>query len=310
MDGRTDVIIIGGGPAGLTAAIYASRANLSTLVVEEAIPGGKLAKTWQIENYPGVEKINGADLGMQMFQHSTQFGAEFTYGQVTAVAPEDGGFRLTMADGSALHGRTVIVATGTAERRLDLPQAEQLTGHGISYCAVCDGNFYKGLPVAVIGGGNSALEESLYLAKLASTVTIVIRRDVFRADPIVQSQIQAAPNIKVVTGHVPHGLVVTDGRLTGLQVAAVADGAVTTIPANGVFPYIGADPATGFLAGLGVTDEKGYIKAGPDMATAIDGLYAAGDVIVKDLRQVVTAVNDGAIAATSAARYIRSQAAR
>lgn len=305
MDQRYDVAIIGGGPAGLTAAIYASRANLKAAVIEASAPGGKLMKTWQIENYPGFEKINGADLGLQMYTQAAGCGAQLVYGQVEKIQPADQGYSLQLADGSIISAAAVIVAAGTKERTLDLPQADQFTGHGISYCAVCDGAFYRNQSVAVIGGGNSALEEALYLASLVKEVFIVVRRTALRADPVVSQQIEKTANVKVIGGYLPDSLLITDNKISGLRIRNTADATTMDLAVAGIFPYIGADPATDFLQGMGVTDEKGYIIVNEQMETVRPGLYAAGDVTVKNLRQVVTAVNDGAIAADSAARRLR-----
>ena len=299
MDVQYDVIIIGCGPAGLTAAIYASRANLSVLILEGETPGGKLTKTYEIENYPGIMKISGVDLAMQMMEHGQQFGAEIGYATVTKV--EDNGSYKTVhtADGQSYTCRAVIVATGTRERKLEVPGAGQFTGRGISYCAVCDGAFYKNKKVVVIGGGNSALEESLYLTQLVEQVTIVIRRDQFRAEAKVVEKVLNNPKIKVVYKHLPQELVITEGKISGLVIRKL-----TTLECAGIFPYIGADPATEFLQDLGVLNSAGYIEVNENMETAVKGIYGAGDVIVKDLRQVVTATNDGAIAANSVVRWL------
>ena len=304
MDVQYDVIIIGCGPAGLTAAIYASRANLSVLILEGETPGGKLTKTYEIENYPGIKKISGVDLAMQMMEHGQQFGAEIGYAMVTKV--EDNGSYKTVhtADGQARTCKAVIVATGTRERKLDVPDAEQFTGRGISYCAVCDGAFYRNKKVVVIGGGNSALEESLYLTQLVEQVTIVIRRDQFRAEAKVVEKVLNNPKINVVYKHLPQQLEITDGKVTGLVIRNVETGELTTLECAGIFPYIGADPATEFLKDLGVLNPAGYMVVNSNMETAVKGIYGAGDVIAKDLRQVVTATNDGAIAANSAVRWI------
>ena len=304
MDVQYDVIIIGCGPAGLTAAIYAGRANLSVMILEGETPGGKLTKTYEIENYPGIKKISGVDLAMQMMDHGQQFGAVINYAQVTAV--EDNGDYKTVktADGQTFTCRAVIVATGTRERLLDVPEATQYTGRGISYCAVCDGAFYRNKKVVVIGGGNSALEESLYLTQLVEQVTIVIRRDQFRAEAKVVDKVLNHPKIKVVYKNLPDSLVIEDGKVAGLVIRNVETGEKTTLECAGIFPYIGADPATGFLKDLGVLNEAGYMVVNENMETCVRGIYGAGDVIAKDLRQVVTATNDGAIAANSAARWL------
>ena len=304
MDLQYDVIIIGSGPAGLTAAIYATRANLTTAIIEGDTPGGKLTKTYEIENYPGFERISGVDLAMQMMEHGQKFGAVMEFSPVTEI-DDEGEFKLVhLGDGRVLTTRAVIVATGTNERQLDLPRAKEFTGRGISYCAVCDGAFYRNKEVAVIGGGNSALEESLYLTQLVKKVNIIIRRDVFRADATVVDKVRNNPKINIITKSLPQELVIEDNAIKGLVIKNVETGELSTVECAGIFPYMGADPATGFLKNLNILDERGYIVVNKDMETAVPGIYGAGDVTVKDLRQVVTATNDGAIAANACARYL------
>ncbi|MCR5066834.1 MAG: FAD-dependent oxidoreductase [Erysipelotrichaceae bacterium] len=304
MDKQFDVIIIGAGPAGLTAAIYATRANLTAAVVEEGAPGGKLVKTFEIENYPGIKKIAGVDLAIELMEHGLSFGAELESGSVTAIE-NDGEYKIVrLADGRTLKGRAVIVATGTKERELDLPEAQRFTGRGISYCAVCDGAFYRNQDVVVIGGGNSALEESLYLTSLVKKVYIVIRRDQFRAEASVVDRVLANEKIEVIYKHLPESLVIEDDKITGIMLKSVEDGSLRKVDCTGIFPYIGADPSTSFLD-KSLLDEKGYLLVNSDMSTAQSGIYGAGDVCQKDLRQVVTATNDGAIAANSIIKYLR-----
>ena len=304
MDLQYDVIIIGSGPAGLTAAIYATRANLTTAIIEGDTPGGKLTKTYEIENYPGFERISGVDLAMQMMEHGQKFGAVMEFSPVTEI-DDEGEFKLVhLGDGRVLTTRAVIVATGTNERQLDLPRAKEFTGRGISYCAVCDGAFYRNKEVAVIGGGNSALEESLYLTQLVEKVNIIIRRDVFRADATVVDKVRNNPKINIITKSLPQELVIEDNTIKGLVIKNVETGELSTVDCAGIFPYMGADPATGFLKNLNILDERGYIVVNKDMETAVPGIYGAGDVTVKDLRQVVTATNDGAIAANACVKYL------
>ena len=304
MDLQYDVIIIGSGPAGLTAAIYATRANLTTAIIEGDTPGGKLTKTYEIENYPGFERISGVDLAMQMMEHGQKFGAVMEFSPVTEI-DDEGEFKLVhLGDGRVLTTRAVIIATGTNERQLDLPRAKEFTGRGISYCAVCDGAFYRNKEVVVIGGGNSALEESLYLTQLVNKVNIIIRRDVFRADATVVDKVRNNPKINIITKSLPHELVIEDNTIKGLVIKNVETGELSTVECAGIFPYMGADPATGFLKNLNILDERGYIVVNKDMETAVPGIYGAGDVTVKDLRQVVTATNDGAIAANACVKYL------
>ena len=304
MDLQYDVIIIGSGPAGLTAAIYATRANLTTAIIEGDTPGGKLTKTYEIENYPGFERISGVDLAMQMMEHGQKFGAVMEFSPVTEI-DDEGEFKLVhLGDGRVLTTRAVIVATGTNERQLDLPRAKEFTGRGISYCAVCDGAFYRNKEVVVIGGGNSALEESLYLTQLVEKVNIIIRRDVFRADATVVDKVRNNPKINIITKSLPQELVIEDNAIKGLVIKNVETGELSTVECAGIFPYMGADPATGFLKNLNILDERGYIVVNKDMETAVPGIYGAGDVTVKNLRQVVTSTNDGAIAANACVKYL------
>ena len=298
-----DVIVVGAGPAGLTAAIYASRANLKTLVFEAEVNGGKLSKTHMVENYPGIGSISGLELATQLSEHGQKFGATMTSGTVEKIIENDDCKTVLLTNGQEYHTKTIVVATGTRERLLDVPHAKEFTGRGISYCAVCDGFFYRNKKVAVIGGGNSALEEALYLASLASEVTIIIRRDVFRAEASVVDKVRSNEKIKIVTRHVPDQLVIEEDRIKGLMIRNVDTDETQVIECNGIFPYIGADPCTSFLD-PSILDPSGYMIVNPDMSTSIKGIYGAGDCIVKDLRQIVTACSDGAIAANSITKYL------
>ena len=299
-----DVIIVGAGPAGLTAAIYASRANLSVLIIEAGVNGGKLSKTYEIENYPGIKSISGLELANKLTEHGQKFGAKLISGEVNKIEEDNEYKTVTLTNGKQFSCKAVIVATGTKERELDLDRAQEFTGKGISYCAVCDGFFYRNKDIVIIGGGNSALEEALYLATIANKVTIVIRRDVFRADATVVDKVKANDKIEIITKHIPEKLCIEDNRITGLQIKNVDTGESQVVSCSGIFPYIGADPITSFLD-KSILDEHGYIKTNDDMSTAIKGIYAAGDCIAKDLRQVVTACNDGAIAANSIAKLLK-----
>lgn len=304
MDLQYDVIIIGAGPAGMTAAVYASRAGLKTAMLEKAAPGGKMIKTFEIQNWPGIKEINGAELAYQMFEHSTHFGAEYLYGDVEKII--DGPIKqVVCADGQIYTAPAVIIATGTRERLLGIPNEKELTGKGVSYCAVCDGCFFRDQPVTVIGGGNSALEESLYLTQFASEVHIVIRRDVFRAEPIIQQAIEQNPKIDIIRSHVPVEILEQEGKVGGIVLKNVHNGQLRKLETKAVFPYIGADPCTEFAQDLGILDERGYIRVNNNMETARAGIYGVGDVTAKTLRQVVTAANDGAIAAQQAFHQIK-----
>ena len=307
MDVQYDLIIVGAGPAGMTAAIYGSRAGLKVAMLEKEAPGGKMIKTDLICNYPGYDEINGADLSMKMFTHTSGLGADYLYGNITGIEFEGDVRVVKTDDGSSYRSLAVIVATGSVERTLGFPEDDLLLGKGLSYCAVCDGAFFKQKEVLVIGGGNSALEEALYLTQFASNVKLVIRRDVFRGDLINQEQVLKHPKIEVIRNHVPdHYLVSDDNRLEGVAFYNKVEDKIVEIKADGLFPYIGQDPATDFLGGLDILNEEKYIKVNDKMETGISGLYAAGDVVVKDLRQIVTAASDGSIAAQEAFYYIQA----
>lgn len=307
MERICDVVIIGAGPAGMTAAIYASRAGLKTIMVEAGAPGGKLTKTDEISNWPGITSVNGFELANKMFIHSTSFGAEYVYGNVVRIekSKEDNDFhRVVCEDGNVYAGKAILIATGTQEQLLGVKGEQENIGRGVSYCAVCDGAFFKGHDVAVIGGGNAALEEALYLAQFASKVYVVIRRDVFRADQIVIDKVMTNDKFEFVKERLVSEILDDGMKVTGIKVKA-KDGVEEEIPVSAVFPYIGSVPITGFLTDMGITDDKGYIIVNEHMETSIPGIYGAGDVLQKHLRQVVTATNDGAIAAQSAVHKIK-----
>lgn len=300
-----DVVIIGAGPAGLTAAIYAKRSGLSVAILEEGMPGGKLAETFEISNWPGTEKAQGADLALEMLNHATSLEADYKFGDVKNVRKVDDIFEIETS--TEIHyAKTVIVATGTKERKLGIPNEDKYFGKGISYCAVCDGSFYVDEDVAVIGGGNSALEESIYLAGLVNKVTIVVRRDVLRAESHVIDAVKKTPNIEFKYLHSPTEIIGDGDVVTGVRIKSNVDDSEEVLDVKAVFPYIGADPLSYMVKDLVELNEHGYIITDRDMRTNIPGLFAAGDITVKNMRQVVTAAGDGAIAAQSAHQYINS----
>lgn len=305
MERHYDLVIIGAGPAGMTAAIYASRAGLKTAMLEMGAPGGKLIKTYEISNWPGIKGTNGAKLANDMFEHSTHFGAEYLYGNVVKVEDGEEYKTIICEDGTEYKAKAVIVATGTKERMMNIPGEEENVGRGVSYCAVCDGAFFRNQEIVVIGGGNSALEEALYLSEIASKVYVVIRRDVFRADEIVQKAVEENEKIEVIRKHVPLRVIDDGNRVTGIVLQNVDTKEEMTVETHGIFPYIGLDPATSFLEGLDVLDTYGYMTVDENRETKVKGIYGAGDVIHKNLRQVVTATNDGAIAAQHAFHEIK-----
>ena len=288
-----DLIVIGAGPAGLTAALYATRAGASVIVLDGGAPGGKLNLTAEIENYPGVVK-KGPELAYSMYEQCLSFGAKYEFGEVTKI--EDlGDHKIVYTAKEKYETKYVFIATGTKERKMGISGEEEMTGHGVSYCAVCDGPFFKGDEVAVVGGGNSALEEAIYLTKFAKKVHLIVRRDVFRADKIIQDHVQANDKIEIHFLKKPHHLIAKDNKVAAIALEDSKTGEVSELAVKGVFPFVGLDPITDFVKDLGITDERGYIITNELMETSVKGIYAAGDVRQKVLRQVVTATNDGAI---------------
>ncbi|NYE56810.1 thioredoxin-disulfide reductase [Carboxydothermus ferrireducens] len=297
-----ELVIIGGGPAGLAAAIYGARAALNPLVLERGVPGGQAATTEWIENYPGFEDgIGGFELMVHMQRQAEKFGAEFKNADVTGIKKENGVFILNTSTGE-IAAKTVIIATGAEPKELGVPGEREFRGRGVSYCATCDGNFFRGKTVAVVGGGDSALEEAIYLTKLVEKVYLIHRRDGFRAAKVIQERAKANPKIEFVLNTVVEEIA-GERKVEKVIVKNVQTGEKSEIPVDGVFIYVGLKPNTAFLEGF-LELENGYIKTDENMATAIPGLFAAGDVRLKDLRQVVTAVADGAQAAVSAEKYL------
>jgi thioredoxin reductase (NADPH) len=298
-----DVIIIGGGPAGYTAALYASRAGLDTLVIEKMGPGGQMALTDIIDNYPGFDEgIDGISLGMKMQAGAERFGAATEYAEVTSLELSDKIKTVETTSGRFLT-RTVIIATGADPRKLGIEGEDALVGRGLHYCAHCDGRFYKGKTVMVVGGGNSAASDALYLSHLCEKVIVVHRRDTLRATKIYHEPLMSAPNVEFMWNSAIDDYIV-DKKIVGAKVKNLQSGEVSEVNFDGLFVSIGRKPATNLFAGQLALDEGGYIIADESTKTSIDGVYAAGDVRTKTLRQVVTAVSDGAIAADGAEQYI------
>ena len=295
-----DLIIIGAGPAGLNAAVYACRAGLSVGIVEKETPGGKMVKTETIENYIGVPSVNGAELGLKMFNQATSFGATYLYGDVLKIEKEEN-FKI-ICDVDTYEAKRVIVATGTSERKLGIHGEDKFYGRGISYCAVCDGALYKDQDMAVIGGGNSALQEALYLSRYAHKLYLIHRRDGFRGEDVLVERIKKMPNIELVLNAEPLGIY-GDKKVKNIVVKDKNTNEERTIDVAVVFPFVGFDPATKFLP-KEVLDKDGYVLVDNNFETSIKGLYAAGDCLPKDLKQVITATSDGAIAATKVAKSL------
>lgn len=299
-----DTVIIGGGPAGFTAAMYAARAGLDTLVLEKMSIGGQMALTSQIDNYPGFPQgIDGFELGMQMRQGAEKAGAEIRFAEVLSLELK-GSPKNVETDSGTLRARTVILATGASPRLLGLSREQELTGRGISYCAHCDGMFYRGKTVAVVGGGNSAVAEALHLARICKNVILIHRRDTLRATKTYHEQLEKTENLQILWNSRVIALHGQD-RLTGITVENPASGERRELELDGLFVSVGRQPATELAAGQLTLDEGGYVIAGEDTLTNIPGVFAAGDVRTKHLRQIVTAVADGAQAAAAAEEFLK-----
>lgn len=298
-----DVLIIGAGPAGMTAAVYTSRGNLSTLMLERGIPGGQMANTEEVENYPGFEHILGPELSTKMFDHAKKFGAEYAYGDVQEIIDGEE-FKTIKAGGKVYKARSIIITTGAEYKKMGIPGETDLGGRGVSYCAVCDGAFFKNKELVVVGGGDSAVEEGVYLTRFASKVTIVHRRDELRAQKILQDRAFANEKIDFIWNHTVKSINDENGKVGSVTLASTVDDSEQEFKADGVFIYIGMLPLTKPFTELGILNETGYILTNEKMETSIPGIFAAGDVREKTLRQIVTATGDGSIAAQAAQHYI------
>ena len=291
-----DVIVVGAGPAGMTAALYASRANLSVLMLDRGIYGGNLNNTAAIENYPGFKSIQGPELAQDMYQGATQFGAQYAYGTVEKVELDGDLKRLTTDMGDVFETKALVIATGTQQRHMGVPGEEEYGGRGVSYCAVCDGAFFKNKHVIVVGGGDSAVEEGMHLTQLADKVTVVVRRDQLRAQPLIQEQAKQNNKMEFVFNTNVTEVLGDENKVTGVKVHNSQTGADEQLQADGVFIYVGSLPMTAPFKNLGILNEQGYVKTNDLMAADLPGIFAIGDVRETPLRQVATAVGDGAIA--------------
>ncbi|WP_453993878.1 thioredoxin-disulfide reductase [Bacillus nitroreducens] len=298
-----DVIIIGAGPAGMTAAVYTSRANLSTLMLERGIPGGQMANTEEVENYPGFDHILGPELSTKMFDHAKKFGAEYAYGDIKEVIDGEE-YKTVLAGSKEYKARAVIISTGAEYKKLGVPGEQELGGRGVSYCAVCDGAFFKQRELVVVGGGDSAVEEGVYLTRFASKVTIVHRRDELRAQKILQQRAFDNEKIDFIWNHTVKEINEKDGKVGSVTLVNTQTGEEMEYAADGVFVYIGMLPLSKPFEKLGITNENGYIETNDNMETKVPGIFAAGDIREKTLRQIVTATGDGSIAAQAAQHYI------
>ncbi|EGC23915.1 thioredoxin-disulfide reductase [Streptococcus sanguinis] len=302
-----DTIIIGAGPAGMTAALYAARSNLKVALLERGIPGGQMNNTADIENYPGYANISGPELAEKMFEPLENLGVEHLFGLVEKIE-DRGDFKEIITEDECFETKTVIIASGANHRHLGVPGEEDYNSRGVSYCAVCDGAFFRDEDLLVVGGGDSAVEEAIFLTRFAKSVTIVHRRDELRAQKVLQDRAFTNEKIRFVWDSVVESIHGDERKVTGVTFKNVKTGEVSQAEFGGIFIYVGLDPVSEFAADLGITDEAGWILTDHQMKTSVAGIYAVGDVRQKDLRQITTAVGDGAIASQEAYKYLTEQA--
>ena len=298
-----DTMIIGAGPAGMTAALYAARSNLKVALLERGIYGGQMNNTAEIENYPGYARISGPELAEKMFEPLENLGVEHLFGQVEKIE-DHGGYKKIITEDEVFETKTVILAPGANHRHLGVPGEEEYNSRGVSYCAVCDGAFFRDEDLLVVGGGDSAVEEAIFLTRFAKSVTIVHRRDQLRAQQLLQERAFANEKISFIWDSVVKEIKGDDRRVTSVVFENVKTGQISESDFGGVFIYVGLDPVSDFVKDLGICDEAGWIVTDQHMKTAIDGIYAIGDVRQKDLRQITTAVGDGAVAGQEVYKYI------
>ena len=300
-----EILIVGGGPAGLTAAIYAARAGKHVAVLERGSTGGQIISAPLVENYPGIPSVSGTELARQMTEQACTFGAEIVYTEAVGLEKTPAGFRVLCTDG-VREAKTVILATGAAHRRLDLPWETTLTGCGVSYCAVCDGAFYEGLDVAVVGGGDTALQDTLFLANICRSVTLIHRREAFRASAMLVCRAEKQENIRLLRSRTVQRLIRSEDALQGVELLHTETGQTERLNVDGLFIAVGQAPQSApFLDAIAAED--GYYLAGEDTKTSLPGVFAAGDGRKKQVRQLTTAVSDGAAAALATCRYLEEQ---
>lgn len=297
-----DLIIIGSGPAGLSAAVYGKRAGLDLVVLEKnPMSGGQVLNTYEVDNYLGMPGMNGFDMGVKFREHADKLGAEFREASVLSIETGEEG-KIVRTDGEELQAKAVILAAGAVHARLEVPGEEALGGRGVSYCATCDGAFFRGRTVAVVGGGDVALEDAIYLSRLCEKVYLIHRRDELRGAQILQQELQGLSNVEILYSHVVEEILGGD-QVEEIRVRNKKTDEVFQLSVAGVFVAVGIRPSTELVRDLDICDEGGYVLAGEDCATSVPGLFAAGDVRKKPIRQIATAVADGANAAVAAGNY-------
>ena len=297
-----DVSVAGGGPAGLTAALYAARAGRSVLMLDPNAPGGQINYSPLVEKFPGLPKMSGARFAETLTAQVEELGVQMDYAAVLGFTPEAEGFRVDTDDGPRA-GRALVLAPGASHRKLGLEGEDELVGQGVSYCAVCDGPFYQGGRAAVVGGGDAALQDALFLAGLCREVVLIHRREQFRGEASLADRVRRQENIRLMLGWTPEALLREEGAFRGLRLRRAESGERTDLKVDGVFVAVGQQPGTGPFAGLVEVDDRGYFRAGEDCRTRLPGVFAAGDCRAKEVRQLTTAVGDGAVAGLAAARF-------
>lgn len=300
-----DVVIIGAGPGGMTAALYTQRANLKTLMLEKAAPGGKMMTTYEVENYTGLGKVSGFEISEKMYNHTQELGVEYKYGDVVSVIDKGAYKEVGTASGDVYIAKAVIIGTGTVPRSTNASGEARLSGRGVSWCAICDGAFFKEKDIVVIGGGNSAIEEAVYLTKMVKHITVINFVDSLQADAKAVDQAKATGKIDFLLGYEVLSFN-GDKELETVSIRNLKTKEEQDITVEGAFVFIGQVPETGFLKELGITSKYGYIEVDKNMSTVIPGIYGIGDVIEKDLRQIITAAADGTIAAVHVSKYIET----
>jgi thioredoxin reductase (NADPH) len=305
-----DVVIVGGGPAGLSAGIYAMRAALKTVLVEKGMPGGQVALTKDVENYPGIEEVGGFDLCEKFLNHAKRYDLEIRETEVTSVEPGVDFHEVVLADGSRLNAHTVILAVGGSARKLGVPGETEQYGKGVSYCATCDGFFFRGKTVVVVGGGDTALEDALYLSKICSKVYLVHRREEFRGSRILQQRVFAEPRITLVLSSVVENIAGNDEGVTSVHVKHVVTGETQDLATDGVFIFVGFKPNNGLVPAGVKMNAAGYVITDEKCETSLPGIFAVGDLRQKYANQIVLAAADGCVAALAAAHYVETRKAQ